>query len=356
MCLSVLAPAGPSAGDRSYFAATVRYDVTVNSNNWAVRRSFDGNSVKINWQDRPGTYRYYLEQSINNGYYRQASAAGLVKRGSTYEFRHNINPLKLDWSSIRYRFKGCSEGKTYCTTISEFDLDDILTTSFYIKRYRELVPSGESRVNSERREYGAAVAINKNGTMLVAGSPGNNNLIGSVRIYIRDSNGAWRHDTHIQQQGAASNENFGGALAVASTSKTIAVGARGLGLGQTGSVYVYKKSGTVWRQEAKLRSSVIDSYDYFGSSVALSDDGNTLVVGAQGEDSNATGINGSATNNSSAGSGAVYVFERTGSSWTQRWRPLLLCGHRALRCYSQQQQLGGQTQFRWQFRQNQLAR
>ncbi len=86
-------------------------------------------------------------------------SGGTGEAGTTYEFRHNINPLKLDWSSIRYRFKGCSEGKTYCTTISEFDLDDILTTSFYIKRYRELVPSGESRVNSERREYGAAVAI-----------------------------------------------------------------------------------------------------------------------------------------------------------------------------------------------------
>ncbi|EHL24868.1 Integrin alpha beta-propellor repeat-containing protein, partial [Acidovorax sp. NO-1] len=48
--------------------------------------------------------------------------------------------------------------------------------------------------------------------------------------------------------------------------------------------------------------------DLFGTSVALSGDGNTLAVGAQGEDSNATGINGDPADNSAASSGAVYVY------------------------------------------------
>ncbi|MCH9664073.1 MAG: FG-GAP repeat protein, partial [Gammaproteobacteria bacterium] len=308
-----------STGDRNYFAATMRYDVTVNSNNWSVRRSFDGNSVKINWQERPGTYRYYLVQSTNNGSYQPAPAARLVKRGATYEFIHNVDPLKLDWSSIRYRFRGCNVGNTYCTTISEFDLDDILTTSSYIKRFREPLPSGETRTQSERRNYGIAVAMNKPGTMLVAGSPGGNSGNGSARVYARDNNGVWRLDGQIQPRITYINGNFGGALAVSSTNATIAVGARGLNIGQSGFVYIFKKSSGVWREEARLRSTVLDSYDYFGSSVALSDDGNTLAVGAEGEDSNATGINGSATNNSAAASGAVYVFERTGSTWTQRY-------------------------------------
>ncbi len=43
-----------------------------------------------------------------------------------------------------------------------------------------------------------------------------------------------------------------------------------------------------------------------------------MAVGAYQEDSNATGINGNQANNSASNSGAVYVFERTGTTWTQQ--------------------------------------
>jgi len=59
-----------------------------------------------------------------------------------------------------------------------------------------------------------------------------------------------------------------------------------------------------------------DAYDYFGYSVAL--DGDTLAVGAYGEDSSARGINGNQSDNSASGSGAVYVFTRAGTTWTQQ--------------------------------------
>ncbi|MCA3011181.1 MAG: integrin, partial [Myxococcaceae bacterium] len=50
--------------------------------------------------------------------------------------------------------------------------------------------------------------------------------------------------------------------------------------------------------------------DRFGSSVALSVDGSTLAVGARSEASNATGVNGTQTDNSAFPAGAVYVFTR----------------------------------------------
>ena len=58
--------------------------------------------------------------------------------------------------------------------------------------------------------------------------------------------------------------------------------------------------------EAYVKASNTGSGDFFGSSVALS--GDTLVVGAPGESSNATGINGNQSNNSVSDSGAVYVY------------------------------------------------
>src|SRR5215813_12572571 len=56
--------------------------------------------------------------------------------------------------------------------------------------------------------------------------------------------------------------------------------------------------------------------DNFGWSVASS--GDTMVIGAPGEDSNATGINGNQTNNSARDSGAAYVFVRDGTNWVQQ--------------------------------------
>jgi hypothetical protein len=61
-----------------------------------------------------------------------------------------------------------------------------------------------------------------------------------------------------------------------------------------------------WKQRAYVKASNTEAGDDFGLSVAVS--GDTLVVGAPGEDSNATGINGNQSDNSVQGSGAVYVY------------------------------------------------
>ena len=58
------------------------------------------------------------------------------------------------------------------------------------------------------------------------------------------------------------------------------------------------------------------SGDLFGRSVAVS--GNTLVVGASLEDSNATGVNGNQSDNSAQSSGAAYIFVRNGATWSQQ--------------------------------------
>jgi hypothetical protein len=61
-----------------------------------------------------------------------------------------------------------------------------------------------------------------------------------------------------------------------------------------------------------------DTNDAFGASVALSDDGTTLVVGAPNESSSATTINGNAADNSAPGAGAAYVFARSGPAFAQQ--------------------------------------
>jgi hypothetical protein len=83
----------------------------------------------------------------------------------------------------------------------------------------------------------------------------------------------------------------------------------------SGAAYVFVRSGTAWTQQAYLKASNTQSEDYFAYSVSIS--GNTIVVGAYGEDSDATGVNGYQINNAAVNSGAAYVFVRVGTAWTQ---------------------------------------
>jgi hypothetical protein len=69
-------------------------------------------------------------------------------------------------------------------------------------------------------------------------------------------------------------------------------------------------------QQGYLKASNTNTNDQFGYFIAFS--GDTLVVGAPQEGSNATGVNGDQANNSAPNSGAVYVFTRTGGVWAQQ--------------------------------------
>ena len=83
-----------------------------------------------------------------------------------------------------------------------------------------------------------------------------------------------------------------------------------------GAVYVFVRSGSTWTQQAYLKASNTGINDQFGNSVALS--GDTLAVGAYKEDSPATGVNGDQAECCASDAGAVYVFVRSGSTWTQQ--------------------------------------
>jgi len=84
----------------------------------------------------------------------------------------------------------------------------------------------------------------------------------------------------------------------------------------SGAVYVFTRTAGVWTQQAYLKASNTEAFDRFGATVAIS--GDTIVVGAHAEDSNATGVNGDQTDNSATSGGAAYVFTRTAGVWTQQ--------------------------------------
>jgi hypothetical protein len=88
-------------------------------------------------------------------------------------------------------------------------------------------------------------------------------------------------------------------------------------LSGSGAVYVYRRNGNRWKRDAYIKASNPDAEDRFGRGVALSRDGNTLVVGAVGEDSGSAGIDGDQQDNGVPSAGAIYVFRHKNDAWVQ---------------------------------------
>ena len=164
----------------------------------------------------------------------------------------------------------------------------------------------------------------------VGGIQSNNSAGNSGAVYVFTRSGiAWSQQAYLKASNTDGGDEFGWSLSL--SGDTLAVGARhedsnatGIGSRQSnnggllfnsGAVYVFTRSGTAWSQQAYLKASNTDGIDLFGHSLSLS--GDTLAVGAYREDSNATGIEGIQSNNGASDSGAVYVFTRSGTAWTQ---------------------------------------
>ncbi|MGE3547626.1 MAG: FG-GAP repeat protein, partial [Kofleriaceae bacterium] len=127
-------------------------------------------------------------------------------------------------------------------------------------------------------------------------------------------------------------DGFGNAIALSADASTLVVAASNeaggsIGIngdqsddsaGASGAVYVFVRSGAGWVQQAYLKASNTNNSDAFGRDVSLSADGSTLAVGADLEDSAATGIDGNQADNSAMNAGAAYVFTRTGTTWSQQ--------------------------------------
>jgi hypothetical protein len=81
-------------------------------------------------------------------------------------------------------------------------------------------------------------------------------------------------------------------------------------------VYVFTRAGITWTQQAYIKASNTRAGYRLGYAIALTVD--TLAAGSSGEDGAGTGVGGDQNNNSVTDSGAVYVFTRTGATWTQQ--------------------------------------
>jgi hypothetical protein len=157
--------------------------------------------------------------------------------------------------------------------------------------------------------FGYAVSISDDTALI--GACQDDNTRGSVYVFTRTGT-TWTQEAMLLAADGAAGDFFG--FSVSLSGDTALIGARldddnGL---DSGSAYVFIRSGTTWTQQAKLLASDGAADDLFGNSVSLS--GDTALIGAWGDDDNG------------GSSGSAYVFIRTGTTWTQQAKLLALDG------------------------------
>ena len=139
---------------------------------------------------------------------------------------------------------------------------------------------------------------------------------GAVYVFVR-SESSWQQQAYVKASNTRSFHRFGSAISLSADGDTLAVGADGED-SSPGAAYVFVRSEGSWQEQAFLLSSNTRPLHRLGSAISLSADGNTLAVGAVGEDSGATGINGDQNDNSARDAGAAYVFVRSEGIWQQQ--------------------------------------
>ena len=144
---------------------------------------------------------------------------------------------------------------------------------------------------------GSCVGISRDGSTIVVGGSKDNTNFGAVWIYVKSS-GVWtQQGSKIVPTGnIGTTLYFGFSCALSSDGNTLVVGGYGDN-SNSGAAWMFTRSGTTWSQQGKAVGSSIS----YAGSVAISDDGNTLALGG---------------NFDTSGVGAVYIYVRSGGVWT----------------------------------------
>ncbi len=287
----------------------------------------------FSWAEVSGATHYrLLENADGNSGFTQV---GTDIPAGTLSVNLEIAVHLQDFGNALYMVQACNA--TGCTISTEVNaMNGMLAAIGYFKA---------SNTDADD-QFGFSVALSADGTALavgarledsnatgVGGDQNDNSTDSSGAVYVFRFDGTdWFQQAYVKASNSEFADFFGDSVALSADGNTLAVGAFGersnaIGVGgdqtdntagESGAVYVFRFDGTDWSQQAYVKASNTELDDQFGWDVSLSADGNTLAVGANREDSNATGINGNQNDNSAILAGAVYLYRFDGTTWSQQ--------------------------------------
>jgi hypothetical protein len=296
--------------------------------------SYGVKAYNFSWNASAGATHYELQEDPD-GSAGPSSAADIGSSLAAPGYSHSLTAQLLHRRlNAEYRVRACNA--VGCSAYSANLAPDVTRAIGYFKASN----TGAGDV------FGISVALSADGTTLAVGASNedsaatgtngdqnDNAAANSGAVYVFTRGGAyWSQQAYLKASNAGAGDAFGISLALSADGNTLAVGAdredsasTGVGGNQadnaatdSGAVYVFVRNGAAWVQQAYVKASNTASLDTFGFDLALSADGNVLAVSAIEEDSAATGIDGNQADNAATDSGAVYVFARSGGTWSQQ--------------------------------------
>jgi hypothetical protein len=286
-------------------------------------------SIHFAWTAVPGAtfYRLFRDPTGSAGYTQFAGDNPAL-------FFNLLSNLHLeDWTQPRFVVRACNPGGCGPQSNVADAVAAVVTAIDYRKNAADagdafghtlaLSTDGNTMAIGAYREDSNAAGIDGNSFDNSAANAG------GVIVLFRAANGSWNQQAYVKASNPNVDDQFGASVALSADGNTLAVGANredsnavGVNGNQldnsasnSGAVYIFTRSGTTWTQQAYLKPQNTGATDQFGSQVSLSASGDTLAVGALFEDSAETGTAGNGVSNAAVDSGAVYVFNRTGTAW-----------------------------------------
>ncbi|MGA2455157.1 MAG: IPT/TIG domain-containing protein, partial [Solirubrobacteraceae bacterium] len=174
--------------------------------------------------------------------------------------------------------------------------------------WSQLGPELTGESSRGRALFGRSVAISADGQTALIGAPGS----ATATILHRSGSGWTQEGATIASPDKPHAGGFGSTVALSGDGSVAFIGAPGVE-SRSGAVWAFVREGNDWRQqgEALTGGSEATAGAHFGSGLALSFDGSTALVGADGD---------------SEGAGAAWALVRSGATWIHQGPKLTASG------------------------------
>jgi hypothetical protein len=177
------------------------------------------------------------------------------------------------------------------------------TDNYWLQQGSKIAGTGS--VGKARQ--GAAVALNSDGNTLLTGGYQDNNRQGGVWVFVRTGCDWIQQGPKLVGSGGSSQAWQGVSVALSADGNYAIIGGSSDN-NLVGAVWMFSRSGNSWMQQgSKIVGSASAGAARQGSSVAISADGKTAVVGGAGDNGNR---------------GAMWMFKRNNSLWSQQGQKL----------------------------------
>ena len=228
--------------------------------------------------------------------YRSGSAYIFVRDGETWSEQAKLNASDGDIEDY-FGAEVSIEGDYALIGAPSDDDDGLSSGSAYIFYRNGNIWTEHAKLTSSEGDasdyFGCSVSIE--GDYAVIGAEGNNNFSGAAYIFAR-SGDTWSEQVKLTASDGAHGDSFGRSVSIEGDYAVIGAFHDDNDNGEdSGSVYIFARSGDMWAEQAKLTPSNGAAYDFFGWSVSISED--YTIIGA---------VN------------SAYIFTRSGDIWAEQ--------------------------------------